>query len=217
MRNVIIIGSGGLASEIRSYINDINRISENKIYVKGFVDDSFQNFEVNKLKYKFQEPYLGNTDTFEVSINDFVILAFASIKSRVNFLGKMRGCHFLSLIHPSAIVADSSIIGEGSIIAPFCVIGPNVKIGKLNVFTSYSFVSHDCVVGDNNFFSTSGLSGNVEVGENNFFGIKATILPSIRIGSNNNLQAGMVIDKNVSNNETVYYRYKEKITIVREN
>ena len=41
------------------------------------------------------------------------------------------------------------------------------------------------------------------------------MLPSVIIGSDNTIQAGMTIDKNISDNETVFYRFKEKIYIVK--
>ena len=34
------------------------------------------------------------------------------------------------------------------------------KIGNYNLLTSYCFISHDCVVGDNNFFSIAGIAGS---------------------------------------------------------
>jgi UDP-3-O-[3-hydroxymyristoyl] glucosamine N-acyltransferase len=64
--------------------------------------------------------------------------------------------------------------------------------------------------------STSGFSGNVKIGNNNFFGIRSTVLPSVIIGSDNTIQAGMTIDKNISDNETIYYRFKEKVSIIKQ-
>lgn len=219
MINVIIIGSGAVAAEVCSYIRDINKTAIEKINVKGFIDDNPENFKINAVKYKFDEPYLGTSDSCEFNNENKFVFGFANIKSRLNFLDKdiAKKISFITIIHPTALVADTAIIGDGNIIYPNCVIGPNATIGNNNIFTSYSFISHDCHVGDNNFFSTSGLSGNVTVGDNNFFGIRVTVIPEVTIGSNNLIQAGMTIDKNVSDDETVFYRYKEKISIINKN
>ena len=55
------------------------------------------------------------------------------------------------------------------------------------------------------------------MGDNNYFGIRATILPNINVGSNNLIQAGMIVDKNITDNETVFYKYKENIRIISKN
>ena len=55
------------------------------------------------------------------------------------------------------------------------------------------------------------------MGDNNYFGIRATILPSLNVGSNNLIQAGMIVDKNISDSETVFYRYKESVRIISKN
>lgn len=217
MRKVIIIGSGAVAAEVCSYIDDINNISNEPIIVKGFIDDEYDNFKKNVKKYKFTQPYLGNTNSYNFNQEDNFIFGFANIKGRQIFLKRIRNSTipFLTIKHPSAIIAKTARIGAGNIIYPNCVIGPNAEIGDNNIFTSFSFISHDCKVGNNNFFATGGLAGNVTVADNNFFGIRATILPSIKIGSNNIIQAGMTIDNDVTDNETVFYKYKEKITIIK--
>jgi UDP-3-O-[3-hydroxymyristoyl] glucosamine N-acyltransferase len=83
------------------------------------------------------------------------------------------------------------------------------------MLTSYSFISHDCKIGNNNFFSTAGLGGNVTVGNNNFFGIRATVLPNISIGDKNTIQAGMIVDKEVKNDNIVFHRFKEKVIAIK--
>jgi sugar O-acyltransferase (sialic acid O-acetyltransferase NeuD family) len=219
MINIVIIGSGAVAAEVCSYINDINVMASKKIRVNGFIDDNYENFKKNAIKYKFDQPYLGTSDSYEFNDENKFIFGFSNIKSRLNFLSKdiAKKISFITIIHPTALIADTAVIGEGNIINPNCVIGPNATIGNNNILTSYSFISHDCNVGNNNFFSTSGLSGNVSVGDNNFFGIRVTVIPEVTIGSNNLIQAGMTIDKNVSDDEVVFYRYKEKISVINKN
>ena len=92
--------------------------------------------------------------------------------------------------------------------------GPNVKLGDFNLLTSQSIISHDCVVGDYNFFATSLLCGHNIVGDDNYFGIRGTTLPEISIGNRNVIQAGMIVDKNIENDTTIFYRYKEKLLAI---
>ena len=70
------------------------------------------------------------------------------------------------------------------------------------------------MVGDNNFLSVAGLAGTVKVGNNNYFGLRSTVIPGVEVGNNNVIQAGMIIDKNVKDDTTVFYRFKEKVMAI---
>jgi len=210
-----MIGSGALAAESYGYIFDINQNSENQIKVLGFLDDlGPENFEINKKKYGFKEGYLGTTLDFSFSKNNKYLIAFSHVQMRAKLSNSLclRGLEFINLIHPSASISNSAQIGFGNIFGSHVVVGPNVQLGNHNVFTAYSFVSHDCIVGSENFFSTAGLAGHVLVGNRNFFGIRSTAIPSVVIGNDNIIQAGMLVDKNVSDEETIFYKFKERFS-----
>lgn len=214
---VVIIGFGAVAAEVLTYIEDLNKIEPNSIEVVGFIGDNEQDFDKYKIKYSFSRPFIGTLENWSFDRSVQYIIGFANIEGRRKLINslKAKNLDFLNLIHPSVQIASTARLGVGNIIYPNTIIGPNTVVGNFNLITSYSFISHDCRVGNNNFFSTAGLSGNVSVGNNNFFGIRSTIVPSINIGSNNVIQAGMIVDKNVSENETVFYRFKEKISVIQ--
>ena len=178
----------------------------------------FCDYKKNAENYMFSSGYLGKINDWSFSNEYYYIFGFANLKVRAVLINKLDliSINWLTIIHPTVQISKSAIIEKGTIIYPNCVIGPNVKIGRFNLITSFSFISHDCIVGENNFLSTSGFSGNVSVGDNNFFGIRSTVLPSVIIGSDNTIQAGMTIDKNISDNETIYYRFKEKVSFIKQ-
>lgn len=218
MKPIIFIGSGAVASEVISYLEDIqNQNPSNAFEIYGFLNDNEDDFKIKSEKYGFEGRFLGPIAKHEFSEQYSYIFGFANPSGKESIaekldLGKL---DFPTIIHPSVVISKSAKLGKGNIIYPNSVIGPNCKIGDFNLVTSYSFISHDCEIGDYNFLSTAGLAGNVKIGNKNFFGIRSTVIPSITIGSENTIQAGMVIDKNVSDNETVFYRFKEKVTIIR--
>lgn len=218
MIKVIFIGSGAVAAEVCSYINDLNELKNQQIEIVGFLDDSQENYNNNEKKYMLGSPYLGKINDWNFSNEFHYIFGFANLKARTSLINKLDllCINWLTIIHPSVQISKTAIIENGTIIYPYCVIGPNVKIGRFNLITSFSFVSHDCILGENNFLSTSGLAGNVKIGDNNFFGIRSTVLPSILIGSDNTIQAGMTIDKDITDNETIYYRFKEKVSFIKQ-
>ncbi len=72
-------------------------------------------------------------------------------------------------------------------------------------------------MGDYNSFSTCIVCGHAIIGNRNSFFIRSTVIPKISVGNDCTVQAGMVVDKNIPDNATVFYRFKEKtIAIPKE-
>lgn len=217
MKNIIILGTGAVAAELTSYIEDQNTKlgSDKRINLIGYIDYEY-NIRQYWTKYKLKAPVLCDIDSYKPSVNEDILIGISDIKFRNEMIDKLskKGSRFASFIHSSVIIPESASLGVGNIIYPFCIIGPNTLIGNFNMITSYSFISHDCTIGDGNFFSTAGLSGRIKIGSNNFFGIRSTVIPYISIGSNNIIQAGMIVDKPVKDNTTIFYRYKEQIMAI---
>lgn len=214
MKRVIILGAGGAGSELTFYIEDHNSKvgPDDKIEIVGYIDDSKKNW----IKYKYSSPYLGNIDSYTPGMDDEILIAVMEIKCRKKLIQIMleKNAKIGSFIHHSVIKPENMEIGVGNIIFPFSILEKNAIIGNYNFLTTYCFISHDCIVGDNNFFSVSGIAGSVKVGDNNYFGIRSVVIPGVEIGNNNIIQAGMVVDKDVKNDTTVFYRFKEKVLAI---
>ena len=217
MKKTVIIGTGAVAAELTSYIIDNNKLvnNESKKELLGYIEYE-HNIEKYWKKYELEKPILGDIDNYTFDNDIEVIIGISDIKFRNITISKLsaKNVKIGQFIHHSVIIPENCELGKGNIIYPFCIIGPNCKIGNYNLITSYSFISHDSVLGDGNFLSTSGLAGRVSIGNNNFLGIRSTILPSVSLGDNNMIQAGMVVDKSITSDSTVFYRYKEKIIAV---
>jgi len=217
MKNIVILGSGAVAAELTSYIDDHNsKIDfDNRINLLGYIDYKY-NIETYWAKYKLKAQVLCDIDTYIPSENEEVLLGISDIVFRNKMIELLlkKNVRMASFIHTSVIIPDTVQLGNGNIIYPFCIIGPNAVLGDFNMITSYSVISHDCIIGNGNFFSTAGVSGRINIGDNNFFGIRSTVLPHVSIGNNNLIQAGMVVDKNIKDNTTVFYRYKEQVLAI---
>ena len=214
MRNVIILGSGGAGAEVTFYIEDHNSKvgPEEQVNILGYLDDT----EEKWAKYKYKAPLLSTIDAYNPKEGEEVLIAVGDMASRKKIIEKLleKNAKIGSFIHCSVIQPDNLDIGVGNIIFPFCILEDHAKIGNYNFLTSYCFISHDCVVGDNNFMSVAGLAGTVTVGSNNYFGLRSTVIPGIEVGDDNVIQAGMIVDKNVKNETTVFYRFKEKVLAI---
>jgi len=211
-KSLIIVGTGAVAAEITSLIEDPLYGASYGVEIKGYlcVNDTFVK------RYEYKKPYLGTVDTWLFDENDYFAIAIGDNTYRRENADKIiaKGGKVINLIHPTCIIAETAEMGAGNIINPFSMVGPKAKIGNFNVITSQSFISHDCEVGDFNFFSTVGLCGHVKVGDENVFNIKSTVIPHVNIGNRNLIQAGMIVDKDVADDSTVFHRFKEKVIAI---
>jgi sugar O-acyltransferase (sialic acid O-acetyltransferase NeuD family) len=216
-KNIVIVGTGAVAAEITHCIEDSDAKGLADIKIKGYLDFD-ENIEKYWKAYKLEKPVLGNIDSYKIDPDDYFIIAIANIPFRKDVIEKikLKGGKLTNYIHHTAIVNKTAQIGEGNIINPFCLIGPNVVIGNYNLLTAQSVISHDSIVGNNNILSTALLCGHVKVGNNNFFGIRSTVIPNINVGNNNVIQAGMMVDKNILDDSTVFYRFKEKLIAIQK-
>ena len=217
LKKIVIVGTGAVAAELTSYIEDNNKNFQSDIQIDllGYIDYDY-NLEKYWKKNQLKKPILGDIDNYNFKNDVEVLIGISDINFRNGIIIKLesKGICFFQFIHHSVIIPDTFSIGKGNIIYPFCIIGPNTKIGDFNLITSYSFISHDCVIGNGNFLSSSGIAGRVSIGDNNFFGIRSTVLPNIIIGNHNIIQAGMFVDKNISKDSIIYYRYKEQVLTI---
>lgn len=215
MKNIIIVGTGAVAAEITSYLVDTDFAESQNLKIKGYIEYAY-----NKTKYYeaygLTLPILGDIDSYKIEDNDYFVIGISDPEFRLKQIEILRekGASFINLIHPSAIIASTAKIGTGNIINPQCIIGPKAVLGDFNLLTSQSMISHDCKVGNNNILSTALLCGHVTVGDNNRFGIRSTVIPHIHIGNKTLIQAGMVVDKNVPDEATIFHRFKEKIIAI---
>jgi acetyltransferase-like isoleucine patch superfamily enzyme len=217
MRNVIILGTGGCASEITFYIEDNNlKVQESeRIHILGYIDYA-NHIKANYDRYNFKAPVLCDIDSYEPKPNEEVLLAVMDISFRKKMIEKLKSknAKIGSFFHHNVIKPKELNIGEGNILGPFCMIEKYATIGNYNLMISYCSISHDCVLGDNNFFSDVRLGGTTKIGNNNSFGIRSFTLPGIEIGNNNIIQAGMLVDKSIKDDTTVFYRFKERVMVI---
>ena len=114
------------------------------------------------------------------------------------------GLHPVSLVHPSAVVADSVLIGAGTQVYGQSHIGAASRIGEGCVINGGANIQHECVIGDGAHIGPSAvLCGCVSVGENAFVGAGAIVLPRVKIGRDGIVGAGAVVTKDVEADTTV--------------
>ena len=104
---------------------------------------------------------------------------------------------------------DAVELGVGAILSPFVTLTSNIRIGKHFHANIYSYVAHDCIVGDFVTFAPSvKCNGNIVIEDHAYLGTGAVIkqgLPGkpLVIGRGAVVGMGAVVTKSVPAGATV--------------
>ena len=214
MQKIIIVGAGGHAAEIDEYVRYSAKTTSGPfMQIIGLIDDN----PLSHKAYKYSAPWLGTIADHKIVEDAEYLLGIADLQYRRLITEKLlsRGARFATFIHPSAYVSESSKIGQGVVVAPSVNLGPNVVIGDFTLVNSRCSLGHDTTVGKYNFISPNVcFSGFTSIGDENLFGINSCTIPEIKVGNRNKIAAGMVLDHNVDDDSTVFYRHKERVIAV---
>ena len=76
----------------------------------------------------------------------------------------------------NAVIMDDGLLGEGAAPSPFVTLTSNIRIGKHFHANLYSYVEHDCVIGDFVTFAPAvKCNGNVHIADHAYIGAGAVI------------------------------------------
>lgn len=172
-----------------------------------FIDDSL-NDEVLINNHK-----AVNYETFKSLdiANKFILVAIANSQIREQLVSKILNdnLNLWSVFANNAVIMDSVDVASGAAISPFVTIGSNVKIGKAFHANLYSYVEHDCMIGNFVTFAPSvKCNGNVHIEDHVYIGAGAVIKQGtsdkpLVIGKGAVIGMGAVVTKNVPANTTV--------------
>lgn len=108
-----------------------------------------------------------------------------------------------------AVIYDSNEIGDGAILCAHTTVTSNVRIGRFFHANIYSYVAHDCIIGDYVTFAPNvHCNGNVHIGDYAYIGTGAVIKQGSRvkplvIGEGAVVGMGAVVTKDVPAHSTV--------------
>ena len=162
MKNIIIFGANDFGRLLKYYIEkddprNVVAFTMNRDYIEkdSFLGVPVVEFETIDKKY---------------SAEDYEILIaignskMNNVRKKIFEECKKKGYTVASFIHSSCSI-HSNDIGEGNILLENCLVYPYSKIGKGNLLWDHVLISHDCVVGDFNTFSSyADLCGYVKIG-----------------------------------------------------
>ncbi|MGO4870478.1 MAG: acetyltransferase [Roseiarcus sp.] len=105
-----------------------------------------------------------------------VAIAASQPRMRIVDFCITEGMRPFSIRCQNAVVSDTCEIGEGAILCAFVTITANAKIGRFFHANIYSYVAHDCIIGD--FVTLAprvSCNGNVHIEDHAYVGTGAVI------------------------------------------
>ncbi|RYG34041.1 MAG: acetyltransferase, partial [Burkholderiales bacterium] len=110
-----------------------------------------------------------------------VALAIADtrIRSMLDQRCTQAGVRIIGTRAVNIVVMDDVEIGPGALLSPFVTLTSNIRIGRCFHANLYSYVEHDCVIGDFVTFAPGvRCNGNVRIGDLAYIGSGAALFSS---------------------------------------
>ncbi len=200
-----VYGASGFGREIMPLVKaQYESLYENAEFV--FVDDNADSNETNGCLVLTYEDFV-----LREAVSKGMILAIANSSVRELLHAKCTGdnIQMLSVSSDNSVVLDDVVVGEGLILRHFTQLTSNIRIGKHFHANIYSYVAHDCVIGDYVTFAPSvKCNGNIVIEDHAYIGTGAIIKqgnpgnPTV-IGKGAVVGMGAVVTKNVPAGATV--------------
>lgn len=202
MKDLIIIGSGGMGAETAWLVEDINE-RNNEWNLLGFIDDKKSKCGKSINGYKI----LGDFNSINDKKELYYVCAIANAKIRRKIIEtkcNKFNMKAATLIHPSVIISRYNEIGEGTIICAGTIVTINTRIGKHNIINMDCTIAHNVVMEDYvTVYPSVNVSGNCNIGSCVELGVGTQIIQGKNIGENSIIGAGAVVVKDIEKNITV--------------
>jgi len=183
-----LYGAGGFAREVMP-------IARQQFAATGwqlvFVETTPAAAQVNGM------PVLSEDAFFEHAADErgyAVAIADGAARQKIAERCTARGARPITLQAQSAIVYDGNQIGDGSILCAHSMVTSNARIGLHFHANLYSYVAHDCVIGDwVTFAPRVSCNGNVQIGDHAYIGTGALLRPGAPRGKPLSIGRGAVV------------------------
>lgn len=114
------------------------------------------------------------------------------------------GVEVVGVAAENVVAMDDVEIGPGALLSPFVTLTSNIRIGRCFHGKLYSYVEHDCVIGDYVTFAPGvRCNGNVTIGSHAYVGSGAVIRQGLSIGAGAVVGMGAVVTRDVPPGVTV--------------
>ena len=138
-----------------------------------------------------------------------IAIANSAVRQKLTERCEADGVQFFEVRAPNVVQLDHVQLSEGAILCPFVTLTSNIRIGRHFHANLYSYVAHDCVIGD---FVTLApavkCNGNIVIEDHAYIGTGAVLKQGqpgnpLVIGRGAVVGMGAVVTKSVPPGVTV--------------
>lgn len=171
-----------------------------------FIDDDSGYQNLNGHRVLSWDEFLG-----EPASERFVTLAIAdgAVRERLAEQLKLTDVNCWNIQAENVVRLDDVSIGEGAVLCSFVTLTSNIKIGQQFHANIYSYIAHDCIIGNFVTFAPRVMcNGNVVIEDHAYIGTGAILKQGRKgkpliIGKGAVVGMGAVVTKDVPAGETV--------------
>lgn len=189
MNVVGILGDGGQADEVESYLSSEYTVK----------------FRAVDIEYINKENLINIENPDEEYLDLPVISAVGTPALRRDFVSRWPNKKYFTCISKDAVISSLASIGVGCIVGPSAVVSVNVKISSHTIVNYGATIGHNSQIGS--FVTISpgvNIAGNVVIEDGAFIGIGASIINKVSIASGVVIGAGAVVVDDIDEENTVW-------------
>jgi sugar O-acyltransferase (sialic acid O-acetyltransferase NeuD family) len=204
MIDVVILGAGGTAREVLSWLAEPgDRAPAYRCVGMLDDDDTLQGTQVVSARVvgRIADARQWSTARFVDALG-----GPRSFRWRSSIVARAGVAHdrFETIVHPAAYVSPTSRLGMGCLVFPHATIGAGVTLGHHVTVLPGAVLNHDAHVGDFTIIASGvSISGNVVIGRSSYLGTACCIIGGISIGDEALIGMGAVVLEDVAAGVTV--------------
>ena len=199
-----VYGASGFGKEVMPLVRQQFPTLKKEQFV--FIDDGQAGGSLNGYPVLTYINFINSSATHKA-----ITIAIANSVVREKLVARLNedGVQHLAVQAGNTVILDEVEIGEGSLLCPFTCLTSNIKIGKFFHANIYSYVAHDCVIGDYVTFAPGvKCNGNIHIEDHAYIGTGAIIKQGtpdkpLVIGKGAIVGMGAVVTKSVPAGVTV--------------
>ncbi len=192
-RRIIVIGGGGHARVVISALRRIGRP------ILGYTDAKACAGSISGVVRLGDDSALSGHAPSEILLaNGVGSIRNTARRTRVHERMKASGYEFVTIVHPSAVVADDVELDEGCQVMAGAVVQTGARVGAGSIINTRASVDHDTWIGAHVHVAPGAtLSGGIRVEDGAHIGAGATVVQGVTIGRGAVVGAGAVVIRDV--------------------
>ena len=209
MKNLIIIGAGGMGREIYD-LATLCKEYNCEYVIKGFLDNSIDVLE----EFNGYPPVISTIDNYIIGDDDVFTCSMGNVidkKKNIQIILD-KGGEFINLIHPDAYIGKNSKIGVGCILLKNAYIGVDCVIDDYVLIQLSAVIGHDVKVGKYSRIDNFVVCvGGTELKEGVTVYTSSVINHKVIVEKNSTVGACSFVIRKVKENTVVYGNPAKKI------